>query len=100
MDTPTIFKLLDMSTGHLQEETTERMDEGAQFPFIYSRKVVGGEYYGYFVHVPDAFDVDFDDGEWPEDMIDCMKFAMRAGVDWIMFDAEGKVYDDLKKYEW
>ena len=114
----TIFKMLDLSTSHITETTcntwfpTERARNGVEpLPggrqvFTYTTPVAFYEKgdYGWFVHV---------DSDWkhsepdtplapgvPVELQRVLEYAAKLGCDWIQFDTDGDVNDDLPVFNW
>ncbi len=90
-----IYNYLDLSTAHIKEKTFEWLIEqidNEESPIVVYRKESG-----LFVCVtPDITE----EGKTPTDLWYCLWFAYEHGCNWILFDADGAVIDDLAQYEW
>ena len=95
------YNLLLMSTAHIREETFSYLICGTAYPISYGN----GEGYGAIVRFTQS-DLDepvteeWSDAGFPEDLMQCMKFADQNGCEYIRFDSDGPIYDDLKTYSW
>lgn len=87
-----IYRIIVMSTAHLKKETFEFLNGGA-----YPISFVNDDGYGRIIRFTDS---DFEDVDMPEDLIRCMTYAERFGCDYIKFDCDALVYDDLQTYKW
>ena len=93
--TPTVeFKMLDVSTAHLSPQTRQRLEtfdvEGVLF---YPKGP-----WGWFVNVPAREDGLVVGEEVPTDLKACIQFAQTLEKEWIMFDCDGTVIQDLPKF--
>lgn len=84
-------KMLALSTGHLTEKTCNML--GNIEGIIGYNK--GG--YGWFVYVPEYLN---ELGHIPADIYACLKLALEGKYDWIMFDRDVEVINELPVYEW
>jgi len=94
--------LLDISTGHLTEETRRRMGENSRNFFVgkpcslpFSVK---GSSYGWFVDVRDEAERSASGASYPFDVIDCYELALRLGCTYILFDRDAERHPDLNWY--
>lgn len=90
--TPTVeFKMLDVSTAHLSPQTRQRLEtfdvEGVLF---YPKGP-----WGWFVNVPAREDGLVVGEEVPTDLKACIQFAQTLEKEWIMFDCDGTIIQDL-----
>ena len=94
---PELHVVLGMSTGHLSSSTREYLDLCAVSPFpgptTYKKEDDMGEY-GWWVrtYLDDPSDLP---DEIPDDLQNCIQYAYKYNADWIMFDADAKLYGDL-----
>ncbi|MBV6717156.1 DUF5983 family protein [Paenibacillus chitinolyticus] len=94
----TIFKMLDVSLGHVTADTVKLLDDCADSakPIIcYDKKL-----YGFFIVVPAEKEL-YDDvlKQVPDDLRRVFKLAKAYDCDWINLDTCGTVYPDLLFYE-
>lgn len=93
---PNIRKFLDISTGHLPPSERERIDDGEAGPLAYPHP----DGYGWFVYVPEDPDMwqdDEDDDAMPA-LLACMKRARALGCDYILFDCDAPIDEELPVY--
>jgi hypothetical protein len=91
-----IFKVLDISTGHMTQDDNQVLelnrDTDGPMP-AYELKE-----YGWLVYVGELED------NWKEDMspafVEVLKKAQELGCDYVRFDRDGRVYDELPTFEW
>ena len=92
-----IYKCLDVSTGHLTQETVNELDlDNIAYVTAYTYKE------GLFIVVPDMdiSDVKRAAADWPNDLKDLFAFARRKDCLLIRLDRDSEEADDLPKYEW
>jgi hypothetical protein len=89
-DPPVIFRMLDLSTAHVSDETRQRLDDGELIPAGYAK----GEY-GWFVPV-----IDNDDDHTPPELRAIMEFARKQNCQWLMFDRDADQIDGLATFDW
>ena len=93
---PEIAKMLTISTAHIREETADELDSENGFHFglaVYEK----GEF-GWFIHIGN---VDEDMlKKMPEDLSDCIRFAMKHGCEWLCLDCDAEKEDELETYVW
>lgn len=92
-----IDRVLHASTGHMTEDDLIRAQD-SNGPLI-----VGYKYeYGVFVLVPD--ENNFADillhNKWSEGFIKTLQLARNQGCQWVKFDQDGPVYEELHVYDW
>lgn len=89
---PTIHSLLDLSTGHLKEETARFLDETP----IDLWPISGGRTrYGFLISVPDELTRTIE-----EDLQACLAFARRHNCPYILFDRDAAHHPALQRYDW
>ena len=103
MTTPShVRKFLDISTAHITENTAGMLDDSVhQFlgtaPFI--AYPLGDA--GWLVYVPSEDSPNTNTlAEFHPDLLACMEYARQHNCDYIMFDQDGTVIDDLPAYDW
>jgi len=93
---------LDISTGHLTEETRRRMGEDSRnffmgkpcsLPFA-----VKGSSYGWFIDVRDANERAVSGADYPFDIIDCYELALKLNCAYILFDRDAERHPHLNWY--
>ena len=102
-----IFKMLDLSTAHLQKSTMDalhgithrhpsylKMASEQSWPIVFDK-----DDYGYFIHISED-PWDLDDERIPKDLRDIMKYASALGCHWINLDRDGTIMEELTIYEW
>ncbi len=91
--------MLALSTGHVTKETADLMDLNEFKGVILYPK----DKAGWFVYIPEECDFDeLKDSDCPDDLYQCMKYALNNGCDWLMFDCGVDVNEapELPVYEW
>lgn len=87
---------LDLSTAHLPEETAAAIDAG-----IFPKRPTMASEYGWLFNVPDPADLPETAKEWPcEAFRLVMQRAALLGCDFVLFDRDGALVEDLPFYEW
>ena len=92
-----IYKCLDVSTGHLTHETVIALGlDNVAYVTAYTYKE------GLFIVVPDMdiSDVKKAAADWPNDLKDLFAFARRRDCLLIRLDQDSEEADDLPKYDW
>ncbi|MFS0841301.1 hypothetical protein [Paenibacillus sp. 1P03SA] len=94
----TIFKMLDISLGHVTADTVEFLDNCVEegHPIVCYEKFI----YGFFIVVP-AEQEDYDEvlKVIPEDLKRVFELAKAYGCDWINLDTDASIYKSLPFYE-
>ncbi len=94
--------MLDISTGHLTEETRKRMGEDSRNFFVGKPCslpfAVKGSSYGWFIDVRDADERAVSGAPYPFDIIDCYELALRMGCSYILFDRDAERHAELNWY--
>ncbi len=97
-----VQKMLDISTGHLTEDTRRRMGEDSRNFFIGKPCslpfAVKGSSYGWFIDVRDADERAVSGKEYPFDIVDCYELALHLGCSYILFDRDAERHADLNWY--
>ena len=91
-----IYKYLDISTAHITPETDEFLWK--QLGDEYSELIVYRKIRGYFINVPDLFDLE--EMAMPSDLRKCLEFAIKHNCFWLVLDGDAEVIDELETYEW
>lgn len=90
-----IEKILTLSTHNISEGTAEWLDSQLynkeQVLTVYSKKE-----YGWFVPVYSSVL----EKTIPEDLMKIAKYALDLGCQWIMFDRDVDVNEELPSFEW
>ena len=89
-----INKMLSLSTGHVSEDTARLMDNDAIGQVVIYDK----PNFGWFVHVPERFELDEVKCSCPNDLFQCLDFAEKRGCGWIMFDSDVEPINELNMY--
>lgn len=85
-----ICQMLTLSTGHLSEDTCNRWlsdNAGPAYP--------KGEY-GWFVFTKWGET----DEPMPVELAACFEFASGCGCDWVMFDCDAPMVEQLPTFDW
>lgn len=88
---PDIRKMLMLSTGHVTWETSKLLDD-PQNPWVMTSQ---WGTYGWFVY---AHDDNLD--EMPGELAHIMRYARVHGCEYILFDCDADVIDDLPVFQW
>lgn len=88
------FKMLDASTAHLSPQTRQRLEHFDLEGVLFYPKGP----WGWFVNVPTREDGLVVGEEVPADLKACIEFAQTLEKEWIMFDCDGNVMQDLPTY--
>lgn len=90
-----IHQMLCLSTAHLTLTTRELMDTDALPGSIFFPK----SQHGWFMYVPEQQLLEAVSNDLPSDVIECLSFACKQGMQWLMFDSDGPVVEELALYE-
>ncbi len=97
-----VQNMLDISTGHLTEETRRRMGEDSRNFFVGKPCslpfAVKGSSYGWFIDVRDADERAVSGLVYPFDIVDCYELALRLGCAYILFDRDAERHVALNWY--
>ena len=88
-----IRKFLDLSTGHLREETCDQLNalEGLH-PYETE--------HGWFLYAtPNAAEY-AEKHDWPQEVLPILELARANDCDYVMFDADAPEVDGLPYWEW
>ncbi len=89
-------KTLNLSTGHLTNETRERLTRCSfNNDYLPMCTIYEKSEYGWFIYIDDNRD-EIDD--LPTDLRDCINLALSYGVTCICFDRDAYELDALQKY--
>lgn len=93
---------LDISTGHLTEETRRRMGDDSRNFFVGKPCTlpfaVKGSSFGWFIDVRDSDERAVSGAEYPFDIVDCYELALKLGCAYILFDLDAERHPDLNWY--
>lgn len=89
-----IYKMLDLSTAHLNPESVEALERHVEPDSPIT--VIGESEYGWIVYVSEPDLVK----EMPAVLAAILEDARRHGCDYVRFDRDGPVEDDLPTFEW
>ncbi|MCF6303854.1 MAG: hypothetical protein L3J33_00580 [Rhodobacteraceae bacterium] len=94
--------MLDISTGHLTEDTRKRLGEDSVNFFIGKPCslpfAVKGSSYGWFIDVRDAAERSISGKPYPSDIIDCYGLALKLDCSFILFDRDAERHPNLNWY--
>ena len=90
------YTMLGLSTGHVTEATAKMLDNEDLSIVVYPKSE-----YGWFVHVP-TYEPDFEDckTDLPEDLRACLDWARKHNAEWLMFDRDAELDEELPVYDW
>jgi hypothetical protein len=97
MATYEIDRMLHASTGHATQEDIERAQQSN------GPDIVGYQFeYGVLVLIPN--ENNFADillhNKWSEGFVKTLQLARNQNCQWVKFDQDGPVYEDLILYDW
>lgn len=87
-----IYKIIVMSTVHITKESFDYLN-GGTFPISF----INDDGYGKVIRITDR---DLEDADYPTDLLSCMEFAKKNGCNYVRFDSDATMYNELPKYEW
>lgn len=94
--------MLDLSVGHLTEDTRRRMGEDSRNFFVGKPCslpfAVKGSSYGWFIDVRDAVERSYSKAPYPSDIVDCYELAIRYDASFILFDRDAERHPDINWY--
>jgi len=96
---PFIFKVLDVSTGHMTHEdnlglAANSVDSAKALVPVYEL----GEY-GWLVYIGELDD-NWPAEDWSEAFRTVLKKALELGCEYVRWDRDGKKYDELETFDW
>lgn len=89
------FKMLDVSTAHLSPKTRQRLETFDVNGVLFYPKGP----WGWFVSVPTLADALIVGDEVPSDLKTCIEFAQTLEKEWIMFDCDGSIVQELPTFD-
>ena len=94
IENPFIFKVLDISTGHMTKADNEALEEYEAVVPSYELKE-----YGWLVYVGEI------DDNWPDHVMSeefrrIMREAAELDCDYVRFDRDGREYPGLPSFDW
>lgn len=90
----TIFQVLDVSTQHVTEKDCAALaDAGSALPVFPLAD------YGFLVYAHDA-DENWEADEMSPEFFAVLTLALAQNCDYVRFDRDGPVYDDLPTFDW
>ena len=84
--------ILLMSTAHVTKDTFEFLN-GGPYPISF----VNDEWFGKVIRIVED---DFEDYDYPEDLMAIMKFANSHNCSYIRLDCDAPIYEGLPTYDW
>lgn len=97
-----IQNMMDLSTGHLTDETRRRMGEDSRNFFVGKPCslpfAVKGSSFGWFIDVRDVDERKASGAPYPFDIVDCYELALRLECTFILFDRDAERHPDLNWY--
>lgn len=87
-----ITKMLTVSTAHITKETADLLDCDV------SRVVYQKDDFGWFIHIPDDFDLE--EYDIPQELLKLIKFAKDIECDWLCLDCDAEALEYFETYEW
>ena len=90
-----IVKLLVVSTAHLSEETVKAIEDiTSDKNVLWDPSFTRDQGWVFCVDMAGKYE------KAPADLQDMIAFAHGQGCDWLMFDCDANVVDELKTYDW
>lgn len=86
-----VLQYLDLSTGHVTQETCN------EWAWQEIHPVIGTDEYGFVVAVPDE---EYDISHVPQDLQEVIAYARKLGCSLIRFDSDGDQVEGLPFYDW
>ena len=97
-----VQNMLDISTGHLTDDTRRRMGEDSRNFFVGKPCslpfAVKGSSFGWFVDVRDSAERAVSGAPYPFDIVDCYELALKFGCTFILFDRDAERHPELNWY--
>jgi hypothetical protein len=98
---PEINRVLVLSTGHLTKDELQRLNKVSYWP-VYDYG------YGLFVWVPEKVEVSqlflemkaSEREAFSSDLKNILEIAMKLGCQFVRFDCDGPLYEELPQYDW
>lgn len=106
---PTIHRYLDLSTAHLDGETAELLNGGHRLVegdvvygpvFLQVCSNDDSEEYGWLMPVLEQPEFIEAEKHYPQCIRDCLALARRHECNYIRFDRDGEVAEELPVYDW
>ena len=94
---PFIFKVLDISTGHMTKEDNQRLQNANSNNMAISAYEL--EEYGWLAYVGDI-DNNWPTEDWSTAFRTVMETAKEMGCNYVRFDRYGRDYEELPKFDW
>ena len=95
-----IKNMLDASTAHITEETSNKFLEGAKYDGV----TVTSKPYGYFISfcLEDSNSIAEmrKDEDIPSDLVDLLEYASMRNAYFVNLDTDADLVDGLRAYEW
>lgn len=90
-----VRKFLDLSTAHLRPETVDLID-GEHSPVL---RFPHPDEYGWFIYVDEDWAVEDCSQSAPQDLVECLRYAAKAGCPYILFDCDAEIDEALPTYQ-
>lgn len=91
-----VRKVLDISTAHLPSETADMIDSD-----LFPKRPAMARAEGWLFSTPAAEDFKEESNKWPcEAFRLVMQRAILLGCDWVLFDRDGLLIEDLPIFDW
>lgn len=87
-----ITKMLVLSTGHLTDTACNEFFQSNRGPW-YEK-----DPFGWFVNV-ETLNNDCEQ-DLPLSIEDCLEYAINLDCNWVMFDRDGPLVEELTQYDW
>lgn len=91
---PYIFKVLDISTGHITEDDAKRLEANEDRITAYSLHE-----YGWLVYIGEIIE-NWPKKYWSPAFRKVLRVAKELGCEYVRFDRDGTEYDGLPKFDW
>lgn len=94
---PQIMKILDVCNGHIKRESRCWVSENAMIEGQYGWLVSVTRLEDYYIDAPDIAECK---DPIPAEVQTILEWAVAQDCDFVLFDADGSVYEQLEWFDW
>jgi len=98
MEDPFVFKVLDISTGHMEQRDAELLDKWHSSGSLLIPPTYVLAEYGYLVYCRGPREAETN--ELSQAVQTILAWARSLGCDYVRFDRDGRQYDGLPIFDW
>lgn len=91
-----ITKCMEISTGHITEETAKRLND-LDRRWNMDLSIYDKEEFGWWIYVNDYIKKN---DCIPDDLWQCIQYAKKNGCGWLCLDCDAEVDSEIPTYEW